>query len=279
MYRLLHASAFAIGLATVASAALAEGFSTSAANPTATPSNGILAGSYPSGDGETTLYFSVDLKAGDLTTQSSFMGRPGRDKALEFDLRDPKGKLVSYYTVMTGLDANQEATRVLPIDSKGRYTVALKLKGPETTSFQVALGGSAYPNAAAAESEAKPFSRSYLAPTPLPNDGVITGAFPGGEKKITYYYLSTHLKPGDLLTQISYAGRANAPKMLELALLDARARVAASYYIMGENDPKNEKARAFPIDSTGDYVLRVAVSGVEGAKFRIELGGNAVAAK
>jgi hypothetical protein len=278
MYWLLRASAFAIGLAAVASTALAEGYSTSAANPTAAPANGILAGPYPAGDGETTLYFAVDLKAGELSTQSSFLGRPGRDKSLEFDLKDPKGRLVSYYTVMSGLDANQEATRVLPIDSKGRYTVALKLKGPETTSFQVALGGSALPNAAA-ESEGKPFSRSYLAPTPLPSDGVIAGVFPGGEKRTTYYYLSTHLKPGDLLTQISYAGRANAPKMLELALLDAHARVADSYYIMGESDPKNEKTRAFPIDSKGDYVLRVAVSGVEGARFRIELGGDAVAAK
>jgi hypothetical protein len=44
---------------------------------------------------------------------------------------------------------------------------------------------------------------------------------------------------------------------------------------MGELDAKNEKTRAFPIDSSGRYILRVAVSGVEGTKFKVELGGSA----
>ena len=50
---------------------------------------------------------------------------------------------------------------------------------------------------------------------------MIAGTSPGGEKRITYYYFATDLKAGDLLTRISFAGRANAPKMLELALLEA----------------------------------------------------------
>jgi hypothetical protein len=60
-------------------------------------------------------------------------------------------------------------------------------------------------------------------------------------------------------------------------LLDAQARVGANsnYYIMGELDANNEKTRAFPVDSSGRYVLRVGVSGVEGTKYKVELGGSA----
>ena len=178
---------------------------------------------------------------------------------------------------MSGLDANQEATRVFPIDSSGRHLVVLKTKGPETTSFQVELGGSAFADRQPVAASPSQFSRSFLAPTPLPKDGVIAGTSPGGEKRITYYYFATDLKAGDLLTQISFAGRANAPKMLELALLDDKGRAGANsgYYIMGELDAKNERTRAFPIDSSGRYVIRIAVSGVEGTKFKVELGGGA----
>ena len=178
---------------------------------------------------------------------------------------------------MTGLDANQEATRVFPIDSSGRYVVILKLKGPETTSFRVEFGGSAFPNRQAAAPAASGFSRSYLEPTPLPKDGVIAGSFPGGDKVKTYYYFAADLKPGDLATQISFAGRTNAPKMLEFELLDGKARASrdSSYYVMGELDAKNDKARAFPIDSSGRHIIRVVVSGVEGTRFKAELGGSA----
>ena len=261
----------------IISTARADGFSTSAVNPAMVPPTGIIAGNFPPGEAETSYYFALDLKPGELATQSALLGRPGRDKSLEFDLKDPKGKLVSYYSIMNGLDANQEATKVFPVDSSGRYMVVLKTKGPETTSFQVALGGSALPNRQPVAAEAAPFSRSYLAPTPLPNDGVISGTAPGGEKKTTYYYFATDLKPGDLLTQISFAGRPNAPKMLEFALLDAQARAGANsgYYIMGDLDANNEKTRAFPVDSSGQYIVRIGVSGVEGTKYKIELGGSA----
>jgi hypothetical protein len=277
MQRLVRNAAVAVAIVGMVSAAQAEGFSTSAVNPSQVTPNGVIAGSFPAGEGESSLYFAVDLKAGQLKTQSSFLGRPGRDKYLEFNLKDPKGKLLSYYTIMSGLDANQEATRIFPVDSSGRYMVVLKTKGPETTTFQVALGGSAFPAQPAPGAAASPYSQSYLAPSPLPKDGVITGTAPGGEKKTTYYYFATDLKPGELLTQISFAGRPNAPKKLEFALLDAQARVGANsnYYIMGELDANNEKTRAFPIDSSGRYVLRVGVSGVEGTQYKVELGGSA----
>jgi hypothetical protein len=277
MQGLICRAVFAAAIVAVGSGALAEEFSSSAVNPSQVASNGVIAGNFPAGGGETSLYFAVDLKAGQLITQSSFLGRPGRDKYLEFNLKDPKGKLLSYYTIMSGLDANQEATRIFPVDSSGRYMVVLKTKGPETTTFQVALGGSAFPGQLATSASPNPFSQSYIAPSPLPKDGVITGTAPGGEKKTTYYYFAANLKPGDLLTQISFAGRPNAPKMLEFVLLDAQARVGANsnYYIMGELDANNEKTRAFPIDSSGRYVLRVGVSGVEGTKYKVELGGSA----
>lgn len=255
--------------------ARAQGFSTSAVSPTPIASSGVITGNFPASDAETSYYFLVDLKAGDLATQISLQGRPGRDKQLEFDLKDPKGKRVSSYYIMEGLNANQEATRIFPVDSSGQYQIVLKTKGPETTSFQVDLGGSALPNKPAAAA-ATP-SRSYLAPTPMPKNGVITGTAPGGDKKVTFYYFATDLKAGDLLTQISFAGRPNAPKMLEFALLDAKGRAGANsgYYIMGELNANDEKTRAFPIDSSGRYVVRVGVSGVEGTKYKIEFGGSA----
>jgi hypothetical protein len=272
----LRQAAFAIGLIAVASLARAESPSTSAINPTSVAPTGLITGNYPAGEAETSYYFSIDLKPGDLATQTSFLGRSGRDKFLEFDLKDPNGKRVGYYSIMTGLDANQEATRVFPIDSSGRYVVVLKLKGPETTSFRVTLGGSAFPDRQAGPAPAG-LSRSYLEPTPLPKDGVIAGSFPGGERTKTYYYFAADLKPGDLMTQISYAGRTNAPKMVEFELLDGKARASrdSSYYIMGELDAKSERSRAFPIDSSGRYIIRVAVSGVEGTKFKVEVGGSA----
>jgi hypothetical protein len=276
MRNFLRQVTFAVAIVAIATGARAENFSTSAVNPTPIPASGVISGNYPASDAETNYYFSIDLKPGDIATQLSFLGRPNRDKSLEFDLKDPKGRLVGYYSVMSGLDANQEGTRVFPADSSGRYLVILKTKGPETTSFKLEIGGSAFPDRQPAPTEAAPFSRSYLAPTPLPRDGVITGTFPGGDKKTTFYYFVADLKAGDLLTQISYAGRPNAPKMLQLELLDAKGRGANSYhYIMGELDANNEKTRAFPVDSSGRYILRVGVSGVEATKFKVELGGSA----
>jgi hypothetical protein len=277
MRDLFRHTALAVGIIAVSSGARADGFSTSAISPTPVASTGLIAGNYPASDAETSFYFAVDLTAGELATQASILGRPGRDKSLEFDLKDSKGRLLSYYNLMSGLAANEEATKVFSVDSSGRYQIVLKTKGPETTSFQIELGGSAFPNRQPVAPVASPFSRSYLAPTPLPKNGMITGTAPGGEKKTTYYYFTTDLKPGDLLTQISYAGRPNAPKMVDLALLDAKARVGANsyYYIGGELDAHEEKTRAFPVDSSGRYVVRIGLSGVEGTQFKVEFGGSA----
>src|SRR5258705_7083788 len=151
----------AAGLVAVASIAPAQSPSTSAINPTPVASSGMITGNYPAGETETSYYFAVDLKPGDLATQMSFLGRASRDKFMEFDLKDPKGKLVGYYSIVSGLDANQEATRVFPVDSSGRYSIVLKLKGPETTSFQIALGGAAFPVTPPSAPPPTPFSLSY----------------------------------------------------------------------------------------------------------------------
>jgi hypothetical protein len=119
------------------------------------------------------------------------------------------------------------------------------------------------------------FSTSVMKPTPVGVDGVISDAFPAGGK-ISYYF-SVELQKGDLLTQISFDGRAGAGKQVELALLDANARVADSYWIHG-SDAKEEATRSFPIDSTGRRVLRISVQGPETGGFRLELGGSAFVA-
>ena len=66
-------TALVVGLIAAASVARAESPSTSAINPTPVAPNGVIAGSYPAGEIETSYYFAVDLKPGDLATQTSFL--------------------------------------------------------------------------------------------------------------------------------------------------------------------------------------------------------------
>jgi hypothetical protein len=277
MYRSLRNLTFAAGLSLLATAAAAQGLSTSANSPTPVAETGLVTANFAPGAEEATHDLSVDLKPGDLAAQLSIQGRAGRDKSIALDVKDPRGRVVGYTSVMTSLDANQEAVRVFPADTSGKYLVIVKTKGPETTSFKIELGGSALPNRVLQTVDAGPFSRSYLSPTPFPKGGSVSGSFPGGEKQIAYYYFAADLKPGDLKTQISFSGRRHAPKMLELALLDSKGRAGAnsSHYVMSELDATAEKTRAFPIDSAGRYILRVSMSGVEGTQFKVDLGGSA----
>jgi hypothetical protein len=48
---------------------------------------------------------------------------------------------------------------------------------------------------------------------------------------------------------------------------------------MGGLDGNQEATKAIPIDSSGAYVLRVSVKGPENTSFRLELGGDAMAAR
>ena len=262
------------------SAACAETFSTSALNPSPVPANGVISGSYPQGGTETTYYFSADLKAGDLATQISMLGRPGRDKSLEIGLVDPAGKRAGSHYIMTGLDANQEQARVLPIDTSGRHVIKITTKGPETTTFRIELGGNALANLQKPVNADKSFSRSFLSPTPLPADGVVTGKFPASDDSVlTYYYFSANLKAGKLLSQLSFAGRKNTDKMVEFSVLNMSGRSVGDYTIMAGLDAGNEATKAIPIDSTGPYVLRLTLKGAENTSFKLEVGGDAMASK
>ena len=118
------------------------------------------------------------------------------------------------------------------------------------------------------------FSTSIMKPTPVDANGVISAPFPTGGQS-TLYYFSVEAQPGDLLTQISYQGRAGADKQLELSLINENGKQGNSYWIHG-SDPIAEGTRSFPIDKKGRQVVRLAVRGPETAQFRVELGGTAV---
>ena len=264
-------AAIAAGLITT-SVAAAQPYSSAAMSPTPLPANGIVEGSYPAGDKETSYFFAVDLKAGDLASQISFLGRPSADKKLEFSVLNAKGREVASYYIMSGLDANQEAARVFAIDNRGSYILRVRLSGPEATTFKIAVAGSAFVPTAAAKAAGL---SSFLAPALLPKNGVIAGTFPGGDRKLTYYYFAVNLKAGDLLSQIGFSGRKNVDKWLELALLAANGREVKSHYVMGGIDASSEATRSLPVDATGAYVLRVGMKGPEGTTYRVELGGSA----
>lgn len=263
------------GFMIAATAANAQAFSTSATSPTPVPADGVIAGNYPAGQGDSSYYFAVDLKAGELATQISVRGG-AQYKSLDFGLLDSRGGRIDAYYVTAGANDNSEATRVFPIDASGRYLVRLTTKGPETTAFRVALGGSALPARQPAAPAPAGASRSFLAPSPVAPNGVITGAFPSGEG-YTYYYFVADLKAGSLLTQMSVSGREGASKWISLTLLDDRGRPDKTYF-MSRVEANADATRSFPVDRSGRHVLRLTVQGAEGTKFKVELGGDALAA-
>lgn len=261
-------------LLAAATGAHAAGFSTSAANPSTVPASGVIEGNYPAGQSDTSYYFVVDLKAGQLASQISLRGG-AQYKTLDFTLLDGNGRRIDAYYITAGANDNSEATRVFPIDARGKYLVRLTTKGPETTSFRVALGGSAMPAGAPVAAATNELSRSFLAPTPVGRDGVIAGAFPGGEG-YTYYYFVADLKAGSLLTQMSVSGRDGALKWMSLALLEDNGRAEKSYH-MSRVEANADVTKSFPVDRSGRHILRLTVQGPETTSFRIELGGNALA--
>jgi hypothetical protein len=272
--RALLRGAVITALLTAASGAHAAAFSTSAASPTPVPANGLIEGNYPAGQSDGNYYFAVDLKAGQLASQISVRGG-AQYKSLDFGLLDSSGRRIDAYYITAGAGDNSESTRVFPIDASGKYLVRLTTKGPESTSFRVALGGSAMPNREAASAAANEASRSFLAPTPVGSEGAITGAFPGGEG-YTYYYFAADLKAGNLLSQMTVSGRDGAMKWISLALLDDKGRPDKSYF-MSRVEANADVTKSFPIDRSGRYVLRLTVQGAEVTKYKVELGGDAFA--
>lgn len=143
-------------------------------------------------------------------------------------------------------------------DSTGRTRVACALALFAVTT----AGATAAPDG---------FSTSVMRPSAVPPNGVISGSFPATE---TRYYFALDTVPGDLMTQLSFWGRAGAQKEVELEILDASARTRAQYWIHGE-DASLQSTRGFPMDAAGRQVLRLRVKGPESGRFCLEVGGHA----
>ncbi len=275
LLQIARALVAAVILLAPSSQAWPDTLSTSANNPSALPPTGVLGGNYPPGEAETSYYVAADLKAGELATQISIQGG-AKYKSLTFGLLDANGRKVDSYYITAGANDNSEKTRVLPIDSSGRYLIKITTEGPESTSYKVALGGSALPQRVAVPADGAGPSRSFLAPTRIPADGVLTGTFPGGAG-CTRYYFVTDLKAGTLMTQMSVSGREGASKWMSLTMLEANGRDGNSYH-MSRVEANADATRSFPVDSSGPHVLRLTVEGAEGTRYKVELGGDALPA-
>lgn len=121
--------------------------------------------------------------------------------------------------------------------------------------------------------EAAEFSTSFLQPTALPLEGIITAAFPSGNARIAYYF-SVDVQKGELVTQLTFTGPSGGEKRVELALLDNNAELVTGYWIQGAASRK-DAVRGFPIDRPGPQLLRVTVLGPEADTYRVQIGGRA----
>jgi hypothetical protein len=258
-----------------ASQAWSEPLSTSANNPSPLPPTAVLSGSYPPGGAETSYYVAADLKAGQLATQISMQGG-SKYKTLTLGLLDANGRKVHSYYTTAGANENGEGTRVIPIDASGRYLIKIVTEGPESVSYKVALGGSALPQRVAAPADGAGPSRSFLAPTKISADGVINGTFPGGASYTRYYFVAD-LKAGKLMTQMSVSGRQGASKYMKLTMLEADGREASSYH-MSRVEANADVTHSFPVDSSGPHIFRLTLEGAEGNRYKVEFGGDALAA-
>jgi len=260
-----------VALAALAASAQAAELSTSALHPTSVDASGVIAGGFPAS--KTAYYFTVDVKPGELLTQIAFDGRPGANKSIDFALLNAEGRSAATYWTH-GEGVADERTRSFPIDASGTQAFRVELEGPPTAQYRIELGGSALANASPAVAASVP-SRSLRAPTPVPADGVISGALPGTDKQATFYFV-VDVKAGDMLSQITAQSREGADKSLSLELLREDASGGESYWVHGSG-PVEEKTRSFPIDKGGKQIIRLVVSGPESGSFKVELGGTAIA--
>jgi hypothetical protein len=107
------------------------------------PATGVVSGSFPGGNGYTYYYFSADLKAGNLLTQTSVAGREGAYKWISLTLLDDQGRSDKSY-FMSRVEAKADATKSFPIDRSGHYVFRLTVQGPETTKYKIEFGGEAF---------------------------------------------------------------------------------------------------------------------------------------
>lgn len=261
-----------VALAALAASAHAAELSTSALHPTAVDASGVIAGAFPAS--KTAYYFTVAVKPGELLTQIAFDGRPGANKSIDFALLNAEGRSAATYWTH-GEGVADERTRSFPIDASGTQTFRVELEGPPTAQYRIELGGSALAKASPDAVAASAPSRSLRAPTPVPADGVISGALPGTDKQATFYFV-VDVKAGDMLSQITAQSREGADKSLSLELLREDASGGESYWVHG-SAPVEEKTRSFPIDKGGKQIIRLVVSGPESGSYKVELGGTAIA--
>jgi outer membrane protein OmpA-like peptidoglycan-associated protein len=119
-------------------------------------------------------------------------------------------------------------------------------------------------------------STSVMRPTSLdPAVAMVAGKLPGGSGAKSYY-VAVDLKPGDLMTQLKIAGRANGERRLTLQVLDAEAKVAASAFVRAGFGTQDETTKSFAIDAAGRRVMRLTVEGEETGTFCLLLGGTAL---
>ena len=127
-----------------------------------------------------------------------------------------------------------------------------------------------------APATADDLSRSLMRPTKLdPVATMVSGKLPGDAGE-TRYYIEMELSAGSLMTQLQVAARGHERRRLTLELLNDKAERANSVTITEGFADKDETTKAFAINHSGRYVLRVTAEGVETGTFCVLLGGSAL---
>lgn len=130
--------------------------------------------------------------------------------------------------------------------------------------------------AGALSAAADDLSSSIMRPTAVnPAIGMVAGNLPGGNGAKSYY-VAVDLKPGELLTQLQIAGRANGERRLTVQLLDGEAKVADSTFVRAGFGTLDEGTKSFAIDAAGRHVMRLTVEGEETGTFCLLMGGTAL---
>ncbi len=123
------------------------------------------------------------------------------------------------------------------------------------------------------------YSNSFLDPTRLPADGLISGTFPATRPTTTYYF-DADLKAGVLMSQLSIAARKElgGTRWMALDILGPDGDRLEGAGLERTFAANSEGTHNFAINHSGHYVMRVSIRGTEGTKYKIELGGDALAA-
>jgi hypothetical protein len=251
--------------------------STNVTSPTAMPANGVIDGNYPASTGETAYYFAVDLKAGTLASQAWVKGTDA-PKHLWLALLDTSGSKIEEYAVDSGFSDDGDNAHNWQINHTGRYTVRLTTKGPELATYRVELGGSAFAGHRPTPVDTSGYSRSFLDPTHIGSSAVIAGTFPA-VRTTTSYYFDADLKAGVLMTQLSMAARKElgGTKWMMLEILGPDGAPLDKTQLERTFAPNSDGTHSFAINHSGHYVLRLDMRGTEGTKYKVELGGDALA--